>query len=220
MPPASFRQTAGLGHVGVLRLFSGATGLLSYCCSSWRINGSGRRNVPKKKKKKKKHRHWILIKVIRCSEYFHLLSGVTATRSALNAEESELWNWELAVHLHVRPPRRAPATESNSHRAEPPPAVSGWTWPWTWFLCWQNLKQNSTRMVFFFVLHQHSAAADKESSERPNIRSNNKSVFSSSCLLFKSLEHKYLISYCWWSLMMVIRLINNETGVSAASRRL
>ena len=56
MPPASFRQTAGLGHVGVLRLFSGATGLLSYCCSSWRINGSGRRNVPQKKKKKEKKR--------------------------------------------------------------------------------------------------------------------------------------------------------------------
>lgn len=82
--------------------------------------------------------------------------------------------------------------------------------------CWQNLKRSFLRGGFF-VLHQHSAAADKESSERPNIRSSNKSVFSSCakgcCLLFKSLEHKCLISYCWCSLMMVIRLINNETGV-------
>lgn len=140
-----------------------------------------------------------MIKAIPCSEYFPLLSGVTATRSALNAEESELFI------SPVRPPRRAPATS----------CCVGMEM--TLDLIFVGRIWNKGLRGGFFVLHQHSAAADKESSERPNIRSSNKSVFSSCakgfCLLFKSLEHKRLISYCWCSLMMVIRLINNETGV-------
>lgn len=68
MPLASSRQTAGLGYVTILRLFSGAAESVSLC-SKVKLILSKKRLWSATKVLKM---HWIKIKVILCSEYFFL----------------------------------------------------------------------------------------------------------------------------------------------------
>lgn len=182
---------------------------VSDCCSAWRIAPT------------KNTFNWILIKVLFCSGYFHYYPGSRNTRCTLNAKRPSC---ESASFTRAR---RSSSSEFGQGRHHWTPAghkhllLCAVLLPW-WndlglvFVAW-NMKQSFTERFLF--LHRHSAAAGKESAESGTPAAT-RSLFGVFPLhvqklfcFFNSSLHRCLISCRWFSLMIVMMLINNERQV-------